>query len=135
VPDTRRRGLCFLSKRLGTIPEGHIAVSRLYPSEKSWTRSPVWWFDLPVAKLRSGRCKTVYLLGEKRGGKGFWVLRVPSSRILSSVRNLCLCRLGEVVRLHLSARPGDRFVDLRGVGHVSFRRYAAARSPRRPRST
>jgi len=115
----------FLVKQIGRLPKGHVAVSRFYPTEDSWTSSPVWWFDLPLAKLRDKTCKTVHLLCEKESGMSFRILKVPTSYVLRNLSNLCIVKDREVIRLHLSSRSEDRFVDLRGSGSVSFSQYLA----------
>jgi len=119
----RRRGLCFIERKLARVPHGHISVSRFYPLDQSWTRIPAWWFDLPVATLEQEDCKTVYLLCEKVSGVTFHVLKVPKSYLLRNLKDLAVAKNGEVIRLHLSARSRDQFVDLRGCGYVKFARF------------
>jgi len=120
---TRKRGLRFLARRVGQVQEAHVSVSRFYPTDESWTRSPVWWFDLPLAKVRDKRTKTVYLLCEGESGASCRILKVPASFILRRLGDLCLANGGRTVRLHLSARDKDRFMDLRGEGRLAFARF------------
>ena len=123
-PHERRKfALELLRRRLGRTPEQCISVSRFYPAGKSWTRSPVWWFDLPLSKLQGPKCSTVYLMCEKEVGSDFIILKVPASHVLDNLNSLCIAK-NQTVRLHLSARQQDLFVDLRGKPHLAFAQWA-----------
>jgi hypothetical protein len=120
---TRRRGLTFLRRQLGRVPIGHVAVSKYYPSKESWTGSPAWWFDLPLVKLQKNKCEAVYLLCEEETGVTYLALKVPTSHLLRNLDGFCLAENGKIIRLHLSTRAEDRFVDLRGDGNVRLARF------------
>ena len=60
---------------------------------------------------------------EKEAGSDFIILKVPASHVLDNVNSLCVVR-NQTVRLHLSARQQDLFVDLRGKSHVAFSKWA-----------
>lgn len=125
--DTRRDGLCFLERQLGRMPSGHVAVSKYYLPKESWTRSPIWWFDLPLNKLRDLTCHQVHLLCQDSEGKGFYYLYIPVSFLLGNLNSLDVVQKGrqsnETIRLYLSARLEDRFRDLRGSERVDFARW------------
>lgn len=127
VNNSRRAGLCFLERRLGEIPSGHVAVSKYYPPEESWTRSPIWWFDIPLNKLRDQSCHQVHLVCQNNEGEGFYYLCIPASFLLESLNSLDAVKKGrrrrETVRLYLSARREDHFRDLRGSGRIDFARW------------
>ncbi|MHC5054176.1 MAG: hypothetical protein ACYTKD_05610 [Planctomycetota bacterium] len=117
----RKVGLAFL-RRWMEAPKACISVSKRYQAAESWTKSPAWWFDISLEKLKSERCPTMYLLCEKSDGCGFHCLRVPAAFVLEKLP--LLCRIQDVhrekIRLHLSARDEDRFKDLRGSGQLDF---------------
>jgi hypothetical protein len=86
---------------------------------------PAWWFDLPLEKVESTECEKVFLAGEHEPGCDFHTLNVPVSYILENLNGLCVTagKAGKIVRLHLSARPEDWLVDLRGKGHIPFAQF------------
>lgn len=120
--EKRKRGIKAIRARFGSIPAGCIRVSRFYPAEKSWTRNPAWWFDLPLEKLKTKQCKRVFLACEHEPGCDFHKLNVPVSYILENLNGLCVTPK-KIVRLHLSARQEDWLVDLRGTAHVPFAQF------------
>lgn len=127
MSNIRREGLRFLEKRLGRIRSGHVAVSKYYPPKESWTRSPIWWFDLPLNKLRDPSCHQVHLLCQDNEGEGFYYLCILVSFLLENLNSLDVVQKGrqrsETVRLYVSARREDHFRDLRGSGRVDFARW------------
>ena len=122
MSNTRRDGLEFLRARLGEVHSDYVKVSKYYPSDESWTKSPVWWFDIPLSKLYGLNHEQVYLLCRKKNSQSFDCLHIPIRYILKNLRWLKLINKkdAEIVRLHLSAREDDRFVDLRGRRRVNF---------------
>ena len=128
VASTRKEGLEFLKKLYGGVPEGHVSVSKFFHAEESWTKSIVWWFCIPLKKLRDLNCKEVHLLCKLEETNDFHYLRVPSSFILKNLDDLTIILGGsqrnrEIVYLHLSARHDDLFIDLRGLGKVDFSKW------------
>ena len=125
--EKRKRGIKAIGERFApkAISERCIHVSRFYPADKSWTRSPAWWFDLPLERLEGTECQRVFLACEHEPGCDFRILNVPASYVLRKRNGLCLITKGKmvIVRLHLSARQEDWLVDLRGTGHVPFARF------------
>ena len=117
--ERRQKGLQFLQKHYGRIPKGYISVSRFYHGV------PAWGFDLPLAKLQSPQCKTVYFLCKRKSRGGFKILKVPTSYFVKNLCRLSVSKDGRV-RLHLSAQPKDFLVDFRGKkgkGHLPFARW------------
>jgi len=103
----------------------HVSVSKLYPPEKSWTKSPAWWNEIPVKNLKPQ--STLHLLCESESGEGFHYLCVPVDDIENFRKRgeLCLKEKDGVenIVLHLSARSSDLFQDLRGDGKINFGKY------------
>jgi hypothetical protein len=121
MSNIRKNALNYLEKGLGAIPGGFIRTSRYYPSEKSWTKRPSWWHEIPLAKLQDSKCKEVHIVCEKLVS-GFFYLRVPSSFLLENLTSLCI-REGEMISLFLSAVPPDIFTDYRGGGKIQFSKW------------
>ena len=98
--------------------DGHIKVSKYYPPEESWTSSEVWWFDIPVEKFSKPSPDHIHLLCQKSvSSPEYFHLRVPNSVLLDAVNKHSVeVTPQSVVRLHLSARSADTFVDIRAKG-------------------
>jgi len=111
---TREYGLQYLRKNGYLDHQSIVAVSKLYSSSESPTQSPVWWFDLPIEKIRSHQNSYYLLTCSKETILDFSVLKIPAKFILDNVQNLSLQKNKTVMRLHLSARPNDKYIDLRG---------------------
>jgi hypothetical protein len=126
MSNIRREGLRFLERRLGRIPLGHIAVSKYYLPKESWTRSSIWWIDIPLNKLQEPSCHQVHLLCQNNEAGGFYYLPISVSFLIENINSLDVVQKGhqrsETIRLYLSARKEDRFRDLRGSGRVDFAR-------------
>ncbi len=120
--EKRKRGIKAVRERFGAVPKQCISVSRFYPADKSWTRSPVWFFNLSLARLEDGECEVVFLACEHETGEEFCLLKVPVSYLLETLSGLCVSQ-EERVLLHLSARNEDWLVDLRGKGRVPFAKF------------
>lgn len=101
-----------------TPDDGHIKVSKYYPAAESWTSSEVWWFDIPLEKFGKPAPDHVHLLCQKSvSSQDFLHLKVPNSVLVDAVNKRSVeVTPRSVVRLHLSTRLTDRFVDLRAKG-------------------
>lgn len=101
-----------------TPDDGHIKVSKYYPAAESWTSSEVWWFDIPTEKFSKLSPDHVHLLCQKSvSSQDFLHLKVPNSVLVDAVNKRSVeVTPQSIVRLHLSARLADRFVDLRAKG-------------------
>jgi hypothetical protein len=120
MSDIRQKGIAYLEAKLGKSVSGHIAVSKLYSEEESWTGKPAWWFDLSIEKIEANPEGNYYLLGEVEGG--FVILRVPNNFLIES-RQGFETRYQDRARLHLGTEGEERLVDQRGKGHVDFSKF------------
>lgn len=118
MSDTRQKAKKFLIDTMGKLPAGILCTSKLYEPNESWTKSPAWWIEIPITKLRSGKYSKVHILCSKRDS-GFHYLDVPISYFMDKIDKLILREDGKL-SLFLSARSEDRFVDLRGLGRIDF---------------
>lgn len=106
------------------VRDADIFTSRFYPAAESWTERDAWWVQIPVARINALGDGAVHLVFEAAsGGKAFHYLRVPAAFLREHLDTLDRGEDGRVVSLFLSADPGNRFADERGVGRVSFARF------------
>lgn len=122
--ETRKNGLLFLERKLGTREDVCVFVSKLYSSKSSWTHSPAWWHDIPISKIKDTKCKYLHLVCEIENQR-FFYLRVPRHVFIDNLDSLCISNSQnrKVIRLHLSAGEHDRFIDLRSLGKVDFSKW------------
>jgi len=120
MPDTRRRAIIYLKKRLGCIPS-LIATSKFFREEESWTGEKAWWFDLPIKKVKANKNGNYYLVGESKKSS-FVVLKAPNMFLIDNLKKF-ETRYQDRIRLHLAAEGGNRLVDERGKGRVDFSRF------------
>ena len=76
---------------------------------------------MPLRTLDDPTSAVVYLLAEKEDGEGFHILEVPTEYLTANLPRLSISK--DAIRLHLSARQRDRFVDTRGSGRVPFSQW------------
>ncbi len=120
MPDTRRRGIRYLHKRLGYIPS-LISTSKFFRAEESWTRNVTWWFNLPIKKVRKKKKDYYYLVGIKRKS-GFATLKVPNKFLIENLKKF-ETRYENKIILHIKAEGKNQFVDERGKGRVDFSKF------------
>jgi hypothetical protein len=101
-----------------------IRRSRYYPAEKSWTRSPAWAFEVPLAAIEnSSEHETVILKCEKQNSHEYLILNVPIDFFKQHIEVLYTRKDHQTVSLFLSAMEQNMFTDLRGRGKVSFKGF------------
>jgi hypothetical protein len=118
MSNIRKKGLAYLKKVLGQMPSDPIAVSKFFKAKESWTKKPVWWFDLSIHKVKNNRQGVYYLVGEE-GKSGFVVFRVPNKFFMNNLRNF-ETRYRNRIRLHITVEGENLFIDERGSGRVDF---------------
>lgn len=121
MKNIRSTGIIWFRRNVSdphTPDDGHIKVSKYYPATESWTSSEVWWFDIPLEKFSKPVPDHVHLLCQKSvSSQDFLHLKVPNSVLVDAVNKRSVeVTPRSVMRLHLSARLTDRFVDLRARG-------------------
>jgi len=107
------------------IAESRISYthrSRHYPSEKSWTKSPAWAFEIPLSEFIDANKNSVIKLTcepENRNEPSHELL-VPEDFLARNIESFYLRRDVEKISLFLSAEIETRFRELRGTGEVEF---------------
>jgi hypothetical protein len=103
------------------MPSEIICTSKLYPAEKSWTKSPAWWIEIPITKLYDSKFSEIHILCQFNEA-GFHHLKVPKTFIIENLGKLAMVR-EEKVSIWPSARSEDMFTDLRGHGRIDFSQW------------
>jgi hypothetical protein len=119
---TRSNGLQWLKIHYGKVA-GPLYTSKFYEPEHSWTKSSVWWFQIPVRHIRDNKEGYIHLLGQLPGfGHAFHYLKVPTAYLREQFAQLGFTN-EDMINLHLSAEPGNMFVDQRGPGNIRFHQF------------
>lgn len=125
MSNIRKEGIAYIKKHFGEITSGDIRVSKCYLPEKSWTKSQVWWLEIPLKNLKENQ--DVHLICQKENDKDFHYLRVPIKELRDYIKreelDVRLRKNDEVISLHLSAQPNNLFQNLRGKGKIDFDKY------------
>lgn len=107
---TREKGFAYLRKVLSA----NTSVSKFYDAGESWTKSPVWWFDIPIKKVKDESFKMFFLLCQKSPtSEDFYILAIPK-RVFNENMSEFEISEEEIIRLHLSAESHNIFTDIRG---------------------
>ena len=110
MSSTRERGLAYLRK----VMSDNTSVSKFYDVDESWTKSPVWWFDVPIRKVKDESIKMFLLLCQKSPtSEDFHILVIPKRVFIENMSQFEISE-EEIIRLHLSAEPHNIFTDIRG---------------------
>ena len=101
---------------------GHVKVSKYYTTGESWTSSEVWWFDIPLDRIDRAAPDHIHLLCQKSvSSQDFFHLEVPNTILLHAINSGSVeVTPQSIIRLHLSARSADKFVDLRARGALKL---------------
>jgi hypothetical protein len=104
-----------------------VRQSRYYPSEKSWSNSPAWAFEIPLRALQpSSEYKKIVLQCQKPGNyQDYYILKVPVDflNFHKDKDDFFVREDHNTISLFLSARDSDKFKDLRGKGKVRFKEF------------
>jgi hypothetical protein len=105
------------------VRSSNTHASKFYIPEKSWTKRSAWWLEIPRTTIEMPKSVEIHLLCQMAPDlKKFHYLKVPVEFFQKELPNLAVRKEGQV-SLFLSAEPKDMFVDQRGTGRVSFRRF------------
>ena len=101
--------------------------SSYYPAGPA-SKSPHWWFDVPLKWLATHAQGTVHLTCSNRAGAPGAFLSVPGRFFTARAADLARAKRhgADVFRLHLSARAVELLADVLGTGHVSFAEFRVA---------
>lgn len=113
----RSRAKAFLSNKRVTI-DGSFVASRIYKAREDTARKvDLWWFDLPLKKVKKNADSFYYLLCETENNK-FLIFKVPNKFLLEHLRDF-ETRYKDCIRLHID----ENNIDQRGSGKINFERF------------
>ncbi|HEY1112868.1 MAG TPA: hypothetical protein VGE66_04885 [Chitinophagaceae bacterium] len=119
---TRSDALCWLKAHYGAV-NGPVCTSKYYEAHESWTRTPVWFFQVPVRHIEGNQETYIHLVCRAPlNGNAYHYLRVPASYFREHFSKLGFTT-PQIINLHLSAQTANMFDDERGKGKVSFSRF------------
>lgn len=98
-----------------------IYTSKFYQSEESWTKTKVWWLEIPLNILDIASNTHVILICEIDASKeDYYYLNVPLSFLKKNLNRLY--KRENKISLYLSAEEDDIFIERRGEGidFISF---------------
>ena len=121
MSNIRPRGITYLNKVFDYDRSDFIKVSKFYSEEESRTKDSVWWFDIPIKRVKNNPDKNYFLLGEKLNGE-FAILRVPNKFFIENLENFDT-KYNDNIRLHLGAEDNRLYIDERGSGQVDFTKF------------
>lgn len=100
-----------------------VKVSKYYIEAESWTKSAVWWFELPEDEINSNPSSYTNLLCEiKPNDINFYFLRVPNKYFIKNKPSLFMREKNDklVYSIYLSANTKDIFIEQRGSEKTHF---------------
>lgn len=119
---TRSEALQWLKSQYGAV-DGPVCTSKFYEAEESWTKSRVWWLQVPVRYIEEDSTDDIHLLCRAPlNGQAYHYLKVPAAYFREHRSKLGFTN-ESLINLHLSAEPGNMFEDERGKGKLSFRSF------------
>jgi hypothetical protein len=108
--------------------------SRFYPSEKSWTKSPAWAFEIPTCEFKDVEVDSVIELQcepEIEGNENIRLL-VPVYFLTRHFDSFHFREDKKTISLFLSADPKNEFVEIRGKDEIDFSSFKKTKSLSQP---
>ena len=106
------------------LESGEIFTSKFYTPQESWSKSRVWFFQLPLEVVNSNPAKKIHLICENHlKGEPFIYLKLSSLFLLKNLNSFEADQKEKVVRIYLSAEAVDMFMEVRGKGKVDFKSF------------
>jgi hypothetical protein len=122
IMPTRSDALQWFRAHYGKV-SGPVYTSKFYEAVESWTKTPVWMLQVPVRHIEGSIESNIHLVCQvPHNGHAYHYLKVPAAYFREQITQLGFTT-EKIINLHLSAQPGNLFVDERGKGKVSFRAF------------
>lgn len=107
---------------LGVVPR-FFYTSKHHDAAHSWSRTPVWWYNVLLAALEASEEKHIVFAAKKvEGNAGFYFLKIPIGYFIDHLRHFALIN-DKRINLMLSAEEKYSFVDVRGPGMICFKQF------------
>lgn len=119
----RSEALAWFSKKF-PLSNVNVFTSKCYTAEESWSKTKVWFFQIPLAVVYKQPSQMIFLVCENLlQGEPFLCIKVSSFFFLKHMLAFDVDRTQDVVRIYLSAEAADMYREVRGRGKVDFRPY------------
>lgn len=104
--------------------KGEIYASKFFPAAESWSKTRVWFFQLPLEIINANPPTKINLICENHlAGETFIYLKLSSLFFLKNINSFEVSEKEKVVRIYLSAEAVDMFTEVRGKGKVDFKTF------------
>jgi len=101
-----------------------VVTSKFYTSEKSWSKTRVWFFQVPLNIIEPNKIKYIHFVCENNlSGEPFLYLKVPTLFLLRNESKFEVDRKAKVMRLYLSAESFDMFKEIRRNSNIDFKSF------------
>ena len=106
------------------IENGEIFTSKFYTPQESWSKSRVWFFQIPLEVINSQPVKKIHLICENHlEGDPFVYLKTNSLFFLKNLKSFEVDQKEKIIRLYLSAEAVNMFTEVRGKGKIDFKAF------------
>jgi hypothetical protein len=117
----RSEAIKQLESKIGKKADA-VYTSKYYQPKESWTKTAVWWLEIPVKQITEGGHIHMYLVCEVQPDSSeFHFLQVPIKFFNDNLH--LLESHNDRISLFLSAETATLFSDQRGSGKVSFLQF------------
>lgn len=102
-----------------------VFASKFFTPDESWSKSSVWFFQIPVKILdpKNG-FQFIHLLGENDlKDKPFIYFKVPVAFIVKNLELFDLGKQQKHVRIYLSAEAANRYLEIRKGSNLAFSEF------------
>jgi hypothetical protein len=101
-----------------------VFTSKFYTKEESWSKTRVWFFQIPLNIIDPKKTRFFHLLCENHlKGDAFIYLKVPVSFILLNEKSFEINEKEKIIRIYLSAEAVDMFKEVRKGSKIDFKKY------------
>ena len=119
----RNSALTWFNAKYAPVKEPRFA-SKFFSREESWSKTKVWFFQIPLEDIAPNKIKYVHLLCENHlEGQEFVYLKVPTLFLLTNEKYFEVDRKEKVMRIYLSAEAADMFKEVRKGSKIDFGKY------------
>jgi hypothetical protein len=101
-----------------------ILASKFYTRDESWSKTKVWFFQVPLEYIEPNKIKYLHFLCENHlQGDDFIYLKIPTLFLLKNEKSFEVDRKEKVMRIYLSAEAADMFKEVRKGSKIDFGKY------------
>lgn len=119
----RKPALQWFTKKFPDDTDTTI-TSKFYTAQESWSKSKVWFFQIPLDLIYSKEVKKINLICENHlAGESFIFFKVPTIFLLKNLNSFEVSQTEKVIRIYLSAEAVDMFKEVRGKNKIDFKGY------------